>query len=75
MSPDPPEEDPAVAAQRKREKQRAEAERTRELQEQLRTETSLLSSQKSGGQKSLLSRGTQGFSTGGARKKLGEAQA
>ena len=70
-SPDPPEEDPAVKAARKRERERAEAQRKRELQEQLRVETQLVSSGGGGGgQRSLLSRGTQGFSRG-ARQKLG----
>jgi hypothetical protein len=73
-SPEPPEEDPAVKAARERERKRAEAERKRELQEQLRTETSILSSRGSGGQQSLLTRGTQGFSLGGARKQLGGTQ-
>jgi hypothetical protein len=74
-SPDPPQEDPAVKAARERERERAEAARKRELQEQLRVETSLVSSQggSRGGQQSLLSRGTRGFSGGGSqgRQKLG----
>jgi hypothetical protein len=75
-SPDPPKEDPAVKQARARERERAEAARKRELQEQLRVETSLVSSQggSRGGQQSLLSRGTRGFSGGGgsqARQKLG----
>jgi hypothetical protein len=74
-SPDPPQEDPAVKAARQRERERAEAARKRELQEQLRVETSLVSSQggSRGGQQSLLSRGTRGFSGSGSqgRQKLG----
>jgi hypothetical protein len=70
-SPDPPKEDPAVKAARRRERIRAEQEKQQELQEQLRVETALVSSQGGSGKQSLLSRGTRGFSGNQGRQKLG----
>jgi hypothetical protein len=60
-SPPPPKPDPELEAQKKAELERAEKERVKEIQDRLRKETQLNQSG-GGGRRSLLSRGSQGFS-------------
>lgn len=69
---EPSAEEKRLAALREREQQLAEAERTKEIQKQLRDQTLQNSSQV--GRRSLLSRGNTGFSTTSLRSLLGGAQ-
>lgn len=59
-TPKAPEEDPEVKRRREEEQRRAEAERDKEIQENLRTET-VTSSTSAGTRKSLFSKGRGGF--------------
>lgn len=68
-TPPTPQEDPAVRAAREREEQRAEQDRQRALQAQLRSETRLSGRGGRQGPASLLTRGTAGFA--GLRALLG----
>lgn len=65
----PTPEEQELARQRKLEQERAEADRTREIQEGLKNQT--LAGSGKVGRKSLLSRGSTGFSTVSLRSLLG----